>query len=145
MAERVEKAVELFNQGYNCSQAVFGAYADLFGIDFDTAMKLSAGFGGGFGRMREVCGAFSGITMIAGLKTEDYSPKAKADIYLKIRQLSEKFSEENGSIICRELLKVNSAPESHIPEKRTDEYMKKRPCPEIIRTAAEIVESFINE
>lgn len=140
---RVEKATELFEKGYNCSQSVFCAYADLFGIDETTAFNISAGFGGGFGRMREVCGAFSAVTMLAGLKGDYTLPQNKAVIYEKIRALSEKFRESSGSIICRELLGVKKTPESHIPEERTPEYMKKRPCPNVVKAAAEIVEDFI--
>lgn len=141
--DRVEKAGELFEEGYNCCQAVFCAYSDLFGLDFETSLKLSSGFGGGFGRMREVCGAFSAVTMLSGLKRESAGTEDKADIYLQIRNLAEKFKNENGSIICRELLDVESAPKSHIPQERNGEYYKKRPCKEIVIEAAKIVETFI--
>ena len=140
---RIEKASELFSKGFNCSQSVFCAYADLFGMDFETAVNLSAGFGGGFGRMREVCGAFSAVTMLAGLKGDYTSPSKKIEIYKKIRELSEKFTEKNGSLICREILKTGDKKESHIPEERTAEYMKVRPCPEIVKSACEIVEKYI--
>ncbi len=146
MSERSEKAVRLFEEGYNCSQAVFCAYADVFSMDFDTALRLSAGFGGGFGRMREVCGAFSGVTMIAGLKLESASPEDKADIYEKIRSLAEQFKNVNGgSIVCKDLLGVKEAPKSHVPEERTEKYMKTRPCLEIVRSAAEIIDTFIDK
>lgn len=140
---RVEKASELFSKGYNCSQAVFCAYSDLFGIDDETSLKLSSGFGGGFGRMREVCGAFSAVTLLAGLKFSDDDPKSKAEVYEKIRMLADEFRNRNGSIICGELLGERKAPESHIPAERTQEYMKKRPCPEIVEEAAKLVEEYI--
>lgn len=138
--DHAEKARELFLEGYNCAQAVFCAYSDLYGFDFDTSLKISSGFGGGFGRMREVCGAFSAVTMIAGLEGDGVD---KTAVYEKIRQLAEAFRQENGSIICKELLGVPGAPQSHVPEKRTPEYMKKRPCPEIVEEAANIIEEYI--
>lgn len=138
--DRVKKASELFREGYNCSQAVFCAYSDLYGFDFDTSLKISSGFGGGFGRMREVCGAFSAVTMIAGLEGNGVD---KTAVYEKVRQLADEFRKENGSIICKELLGVSGAPQSHVPDKRTQEYMKKRPCPEIVEQAAMIIEEYI--
>lgn len=142
-SDRVERATELFQQGYNCSQAVFCAYSDIFGFDFETSLKISSGFGGGFGRMREVCGAFCAVTLLAGLKEENADPNDKAKIYENIRNLADEFRKKTGSLICKDLLNVNSAPESHIPEKRTEQYYSKRPCPFIVKNAAEIVETFI--
>ena len=147
MVDRVEKAVELFDSGYNCSQAVFCAFADKFGIDEETAKKLSIGFGGGFGRLREVCGAFSGCTMLAGFKVEtdmNDAHSSKTDVYKQVRLLKEEFEKRNGgSIICRELLGIDGASKSHVPEKRTEEYKKKRPCAEIVRNAAIIMEEYL--
>lgn len=147
MVDRVEKAVELFDSGYNCSQAVFCAFADKFGIDETTAKKLSIGFGGGFGRLREVCGAFSGCTMLAGFKAEtdmNDAHNSKTDVYKQVRLLKEEFEKRNGgSIICRELLGLDGASKSHVPEKRTEEYKKKRPCAEIVRNAAMIMEEYL--
>ena len=147
MENRVEKAVELFEKGYNCSQAVFCAFADKFGIDDETAKKLSIGFGGGFGRLREVCGAFSGCTLLIGLasKTDiENAAEAKTDVYKEVRDIKEEFEKRNvGSIICRDLLGMNGPSESHVPEERTEHYKKTRPCEEIVRQAAIIMEEYL--
>ena len=143
MKTRVDTALELFAEGYNCAQAVFAAFSDKYGIDKDTAMKLSSSFGGGMGRMREVCGAVSGMFMVAGLETgatEGADADGKAANYAKVRELAEKFKAENGSIICRELLGLDKAQkESHVPEARTPAYYQKRPCAEMVKMAAEIL------
>lgn len=147
MGNRSEKAVELFNNGYNCSQAVFCAFADKFDIDAETALKISIGFGGGFGRLREVCGAFSGCTMLAGLANKsdmDNAGEAKKDVYKEIRFLKEEFEKRNGgSFICRELLNLEGPSESHVPEERTEHYKKTRPCEEIVRQAALMMEEYL--
>ncbi len=142
-----ERAGELFTQGYNCAQAVLGAYAEELGLPLETAMKLSSSFGGGIGRMREVCGACSGMFMAAGLLYGYDTPETgepKMELYKKIRELADRFKEENGSIICRELL--GGSPEvGGTPEARTEQYYKKRPCVEYVRSAAAILEKFIEE
>ena len=141
-----DRAYELFKQGYNCSQAVFGAFAEELGVDFNTAVKLASGFGGGIGRMREVCGTFTGLTMAASMIYGYNDPddtETKAELYEKIRALADSFREENGSIICRELLGLQQAEKSAVPEARTSEYYKKRPCAELCRYAAELLEEFI--
>lgn len=147
MGNRAEKAVELFNKGYNCSQAVFCAFADKFDIDEETAMKISIGFGGGFGRLREVCGAFSACTMLAGLANKSDladASQAKAEAYKEIRYLKEKFEKQNnGSFICRDLLGMSGPSESHIPEERTEHYKKTRPCEEIVKDAAMMMEEYL--
>lgn len=146
MENRVEKAVELFGKGYNCSQAVFCAFSDKFGIDDETALKLSIGFGGGFGRLREVCGAFSGCTLILGLASDtdlDDASEAKKDVYKKVREIKEEFEKRNGSIICRELLDMQGPSESHVPEERTEHYKATRPCEEIVRQAAMIMDEYL--
>lgn len=143
---RPEKAKQLFLSGYNCSQAVVGAFIDDFAIDFDTAMKLSSSFGGGMGRMREVCGAVSGAFMIAGLKCGYCDPcdkAAKSAHYALIQKIAADFKQQNGSIICRELLEgvgCNGKCQGSIPEDRTVAYYKKRPCAELVYIAAKIVE-----
>lgn len=147
MSAKSEKAKELFLKGYNCSQAVVGAFCEDLGLDFDTAMKLSSSFGGGMGRLREVCGAVSGAFILAGLKYGYADPRdktAKAEHYKLIQDMAAKFKEQNGSIICRELLEVGDKKESHIPDDRTKEYYKKRPCVELVETAAKIAEEFLN-
>ncbi|OOP72095.1 C-GCAxxG-C-C family protein [Clostridium beijerinckii] len=141
-----ERAMELFKQGYNCSQSVFGAFCDECDMDFETALKLSSSFGGGMGRLREVCGAVSGMFMVAGMKygyTDPMDYASKAEHYKRIQELAEQFKEKNGSIVCRELLGLSTQKESYIPEERTAEYYKKRPCAEIIGDAAEIIYEFI--
>lgn len=143
---RPEKAKQLFTSGYNCSQAVVGAFIDDFAVDFDTAMKLSSSFGGGMGRMREVCGAVSGAFMIAGLKCGYCDPcdkAAKSAHYALIQKIAADFKQQNGSIICRELLEgvgCNGKCQGSIPEDRTAAYYKKRPCAELVYIAAKIVE-----
>lgn len=147
MENRVEKAVELFNAGYNCSQAVFCAFADKFDIDEETAKKLSVGFGGGFGRLREVCGAFSGCTMLAGLASKsdlNDAAQSKKDVYEQVRILKDEFEKRNGgSIICRELLGLSGPSESHVPEERTEHYKKTRPCEEIVKEAAKMMDEYL--
>lgn len=146
MESRVEKAKELFKSGYNCSQAVFMTYADLFGVDFDTAAKISAGLGGGVGRLREVCGAVTGMSLLAGLKygaTDGKDAGAKQQTYEVVRKLVDEFKKTNKSIVCRELLGLAQAEKSAAPEERTEEYYKKRPCVEIVADAARAVETVL--
>jgi C_GCAxxG_C_C family probable redox protein len=142
LGSKSERAVELFKEGYNCSQAVLGAYCEEVGLDIKTALMLTSPFGGGIGRLREVCGAASGMFMIAGLKYGYVDPKdmkAKKEHYEMVQKLVERFKEENGSIICRELLGLDIVHDKPEPEKRTEAYYKKRPCAEIVRSAAEII------
>ena len=146
--DRVEKAVALFHEGYNCAQSVVAAYADLYGIDTETALKMSASFGGGMGRMRQVCGAVSGMFMINGLdngQTDPTDKEAKQRNYAKVQELAAAFRSENGSILCGELLagtcrKVSDDPH---PSERTPEYYRKRPCAEYVRCCAQLIESHI--
>ena len=144
MTNHAEKAKELFKQGYNCSQAVFGAFCEELGMDFETAMKISSSFGGGMGRMREVCGTVSAMFMAAGLQFWDPSqPNAKAEHYARIQELAKKFKEKNRSIICRELLEGIESSTSPRPAERNETYYKKRPCVELVGDAAEIFEKLI--
>lgn len=141
-----DKAVENFKQGYNCAQSVFLAFAQEFGFDNETALKLSSSFGAGMGRLREVCGAVSSMFAIAGLKHGYTSPdddETKAKHYELIQKLAEKFKTQHDSIICRELLGLPEGADSPIPSKRTEEYYQERPCELFIRTAAEIIEKDI--
>ncbi len=142
-----DKAEGLFREGYNCAQAVLCAFEDITGLNKETASAISSSFGGGIGRMREVCGAVSGAAMVLGLVKGSYSPdnfQAKKDHYALIQEFAAKFKEENGSIICRELLKGTNSVNGTTPEKRTDTYYKKRPCPLIVRCAADIVADMLN-
>ena len=143
-----EKAVALFKEGFNCAQAVFAAYSEELGIDTETALKLSSSFGGGMGRMREVCGAVSGMFMAAGLKYGYSDPKdmkAKADHYKLIRNLAHRFKEQNGSIICKDLLGLLKSEGTPVPAKRTADYYKKRPCVDLVRDAAKILDEYMEE
>ena len=139
-----EKAVNNFKSGYNCAQSVFLAFAEDFGFDKETALKLSSSFGGGMGRLREVCGAVSSMFAIAGLKYGYTSPNddnAKAKHYELIQALAEKFKSKYGTIICRELLELPEGADSPIPSKRTEEYYQTRPCEAFVRYASEIIEN----
>ena len=141
-----EIAEKLFREGYNCSQAVLLAFNDVTGLDDDTAAKIAQSFGGGLGRMREVCGAVSGSAMVLGLLKGGNEPnnhEAKKEHYALVQEFARRFKEQNGSIICRELLSGVRTVEGLEPEKRTEGYYKKRPCPEIVRTAAEILEEML--
>ena len=145
MGKYGEKAKALFVEGYNCAQAVFGAFDDVTGIDFETSLKLSSGFGGGMGRMREVCGAVSGMFMVLNAVEGYTSPTdnvAKMELYAKVQKLAEKFKETNGSIVCREIVKdnVTSTP---APTERNAEFYKKRPCAEYVEMAADIVADYL--
>lgn len=143
MESRVEEAVALFKEGYNCAQSVFGTYADLFGMDKETALKLASPMGAGIGRMREVCGTVSAMALLSGLKDGNVDPKdreAKTKTYEIVRNMSDEFAGENGSIICRELLGILSREKSAMPAERTEEYYKVRPCVKLVRSAAQIVE-----
>ncbi len=145
--KHVQKAEELFVEGYNCAQAVFAAFCEDMQLPFETALKLSSSFGGGMGRMREVCGACSAMFMVAGLLYGYDSPtdnEAKAVHYARIRDLADAFRKENGSIICRDILK-GEAQVGGTPEKRTDAYYKARPCVRCVQSAAQIMEQYMNE
>ena len=147
MSEKSEKAKELFKSGYNCSQAVLGVFCEELGMDFDTAMKIACPFGGGMGRMREVCGTVSGMFLASGLafSAADNSAENKAHQYKIVQELAQKFKDKNGSIICRELLQGVTSDNTPIPRDRTQEYSKKRPCVELVGDAVEIFEQYLAE
>lgn len=145
---RKEAAMDYFYQGYNCSQSLVLAFKDLLDIDEETISKLACSFGGGMGRLREVCGSVSGMFMVMGLLYGYSGPEkgeVKADHYARIQELAHRFEEKHGSIVCRELLGLSVRHDSPVPEERTKEYYSKRPCPEIIGSAAEILEKYIEE
>ena len=138
-----EKAANNFREGYNCAQSVLLAFANKVGLKEDEALKLASSFGGGMGRLREVCGAVSAMFMIAGILkgyTEPNNDVVKAEHYKLIQDLAAEFKSKHGTIICRELLGLDGTEFSPIPSARTDEYYKERPCEEFIKCAAEIVE-----
>lgn len=145
---RRELAKENFMKGYNCSQALVLAFEDMVPIDRESLLKLASSFGGGMGRLREVCGSVSGMFMIAGLIYGYDGPETgqvKADHYARIQELARRFEETHGSIVCREMLGLSVKHDAPTPEARTNEYYKKRPCPDIVGDAAEILEKYIEE
>ena len=137
-----QKARDLFLCGCSCSQAVFAAFADDFGMDEQTALRLASSFGGGMGGMRETCGAVSGMLMAAGLKW-GYSEVGNLDIktahYARVRSLIESFKQEHGTIVCRELL-AHLGELKKDPSARTAEYYKVRPCVLFVETAARLLD-----
>ena len=138
------KAVELFKGGCNCAQAVAVAFSDVTGLDEKTSARVASAFGGGIGRMREVCGAVSGMFMVLGLLYGYDDPKddaGKKALYQEVQALAEQFRQENGSIICREILK--NPPSDPIPTPRTESFYQMRPCDRMVYTAARLVEEFI--
>ena len=151
MESRREKAIALFKEGYNCSQSVFAAFCDDYQISKEMALKLSASFGGGMGRMREVCGAVSGMFLVAGLETGTTIGKdaeGKKLNYDMVQKLAAKYREKNGSIICRELLGLEQIQTKQMftetsPEARTEQYYKKRPCVELVGDAVDIIEELL--
>lgn len=145
---RREAAMENFKKGYNCSQAIVLAFADMLPVDRVLLLRLASSFGGGMGRLREVCGSVSGMFMIAGLLYGYDGPETgqiKAEHYAGIQELAKRFEEKHGTIICREMLGLSVRHDVPTPEARTAEYYKKRPCAEIIGDAAEILDQYIRE
>ena len=145
MKDHGQVAEELFREGYNCSQAVLLAFEDMTGLERETAAKIASSFGGGLGRMREVCGAVSGAAMVLGLVRGYFDPKSyeqKKAHYQLIQDFAARFKEKNGSIICRELLGGVTSP-GGIPEQRTPEFYQKRPCASLIRQATRIVDEML--
>lgn len=156
--ERVEKAMSLFKEGFNCSQSVVAAYADIYGFTQEQALKMSASFGAGIGRMRETCGAACGMFLLAGLQTGCTDPKSaegKGYNYDVVQKLAAEFVKENGTLICAELLGLRPRSENSqeqpltgvgsptMPQERTPEYYKKRPCSEMVATAAKIFGEYL--
>lgn len=146
MINHREKAKENFMSGYNCAQSVFLAFCEETGLDRETAARLSSSFGGGMGRLREVCGAVSGMFMAAGMIKGYDDPKdqeGKKAQYQLVQALAEEFKAKNGSIVCRELLGLAQQTDSPVPSERTEEYYQKRPCAELAADAAEILERML--
>ena len=139
-----ERAMELFTQGYNCAQSVVLAFAEELSLDNTTLAKLSSSFGGGLGRMREVCGAVSGMAIVLGLLDGYDDPAdnaAKAAHYERIQAAAKEFEAENGSIVCRELLGLRQKHDAPSPSARSADFYKKRPCKELVGMAAEILDA----
>ncbi len=144
---RGTEAKNNFKSGYNCAQSVVLAFSDMFDFDENMLLKMSSSFGGGFGRLREVCGAFSGAAMVLGYKlgyteTGDYEGKKK--LYSIVQEAADEFKKVAGSIVCRELRGLNGA-QSPAPEKRTEEYYHAVPCAELCELAAQITEKLIEK
>lgn len=140
----VQQAVELFMQGYSCSQSVAMAFAGLYGIDRNTACRMATGFGGGVGRMRMMCGAISGFVMLAGLDVDkEGSASAKSDCYKVVQELVETFRKRNGSIICAELLKGCPVSPGSKASERNAQYYKVRPCAQKVESAARIFAEYL--
>ena len=145
---RKDKAMQSFLDGYNCAQCLMLAFEDLLTVDIDTALKAASPFGGGMGRLREVCGSVSGMFLVFGFlkgysQPDDYD--GKKELYEHIQELARRFEAENGSIVCRDLLGLNVQREDASPEKRTAEYYKKRPCAELVGCATEILEAYLED
>ena len=147
MENHAECAARLFREGCNCAQSVFLAYMDMTGMDRDTAIRVSASFGGGMGRLREVCGGVSGAIMALGMICAPLDPAdqdAKAEHYRRVQEVARRFREKNGTIICRELL-GDKAGSGHVPEARTEEYYKMRPCERMVYDGAAALEEVLKE
>ncbi len=142
-----DEAKKLFKNGANCAQAVLGAFAAECGLEFEQALQLGSSFGGGMGKLREVCGAVSGMFMVIGLK-EGYSDLTSKTLkdrhYARIQALAAEFKNTTGSLICRELLGLFEGEEAPVSEARTADYYRKRPCAELVGLAAQIVESHLS-
>ena len=138
------KAGELFLSGCNCAQAVFLAFTDVTGMDTKTAAKISSSFGGGMGRMREVCGAVSGMNIVLGILYGYDTPNddtIKAELYAQVQALAGQFREQLGTILCREIL--DNPPSDPNPTPRTEAFYKERPCVRVVMTGARLMEEFI--
>ncbi len=145
---RKEKAEACFLQGYNCAQATALAFADLFPFDQDTLLRMISSFGGGMGRLREVCGAVSAVFLTAGVLygyKDAGDDEVKAEHYARIQELAGRFESVYGTLVCRELLGLTVRHDPPVPSRRTAEFYASRPCKEIIGTAAGILEAYIKE
>ena len=143
-----DEAQRLFLEGYNCAQAVFCAFCDETGLSLENAARLSSSFGGGMGRLREVCGTVSGALMALGMLrgySDPADPQAKAEHYRLVQQYARRFREINGTIICRELLKDVPVTPGGVPETRTPEFYRRRPCLRLAGEAAGLLEQMLQE
>ena len=145
--ERVARAVAYFKEGYNCSQAVVAAFADIYGFNREQALRMAASFGGGIGRMRMTCGAACGMFLLAGLETgavDGADRVGKSRNYAVVQELAKRFKEENGSLTCAELLGLSrQEPVVSEAEARTAAYYQKRPCAKMVETAARIFADYL--
>ena len=146
MGTHGQQAKQLFFDGYNCAQSVFCAFCDVHGMSLDEAARISSSFGGGMGRLREVCGALSGIFMVIGALYGGYAVTdraAKTQHYTMIQELASKFRERYGTLLCRDILGLPEGPSDPEPEAHTPEYLAKRPCPGCVECAADILDEFL--
>lgn len=146
----MQRAVDYFKSGYGCCQSVVAAFADLYGMDETMALRVAAGFGGGVGRLRMVCGAVSGIVILVGLdcgQTEGSDHEGKAACYKVVQELLSSFREKNGSVICAELLGLGGVPAvtgTYVPDERNAEYYRKRPCGSKVESAARVFAEYLD-
>ena len=148
MSIHSEKAKELFLSGYNCAQSVFGAFADVVGLDQQQALKIASPFGGGMGRMREVCGAVTGMFLVLGFVDGYSDPKdlaAKQALYQEVQSLAEQFKGRHKTIICRELMNLQKETPSPVPTPRTESFYHNRGCAMYVEDASEILDKFLEE
>lgn len=146
--ERSRIAREAFEQGYNCSQSVVVAYADVLGQDAEVLASLVGPMGGGMGRLREVCGAVSGMFMVSSAAYQGASNTdrtVRTQVYGAVQKLAERYRSECGSIVCRELLGLKQKSDAPVPEERTPDYYRRRPCSEYVALAARMVGEYLNE
>ena len=147
--ERVARAVDYFMQGFGCCQSVVAAFSDLYGLDEAMALRIGAGFGGGVGRMRMMCGAVSGLVVLAGLdcgQTDGSNREGKSECYKVVQDLLAQFKADNGSVICAEILGLKGyekAQSSYVASPRTAEYYKSRPCVAKVESAARIFANYL--
>lgn len=148
---RVRKSVDYFMEGFGCCQSVIAAFADIYDMDEKTALRIGAGFGGGVGRLRMICGAVSGIVTLVGLhcgSTNGDDSKGKANCYKVVQDLLDIFKQKNGSVICADLLAQSNctpATDTHVPDERNSHYYSTRPCARKVEDAARIFAEFLME
>ncbi len=147
VSEREKQAVRNFAAGCNCAQAVLMTYADVLGLTQEQAAMVSVGFGGGMGRLRDHCGAYSAAVMLCGaIEGKDGALKEHRPLtYARVQEVNRRFIERNGTVCCAELLGREKGPESPVPEARTPAYYKARPCARIIRSACKIIDEMLAE
>lgn len=146
MSKHSKVAKKLFEKGYNCSQAVFAAFCDVTELDLETALKLSSSFGGGMGKLREVCGAVTGMFMVLGMVygySDPLDQDAKIQHYERIHTMGDRFKERHKSIICRDLLELAEESNKYVPEERTEKYYKERPCSRLVEEAAMMLDDYL--
>jgi len=146
MSEHGRKAIELFEDGYNCAQSILAAFSDETGLGFEESLRLASSFGGGMGRLREVCGAVSGMFLVVGAKygyTDPHDKRAKDEQYRLIQELAKKFEEAEGTIICRDLLGLPYRRDNPESDPRSLHYYHTRPCAAYVEQAAVIMDGYI--